>query len=365
MMEMDASIALPDGSYQVELQEEEIRTIFNSTEPEKAVFPKEEWDWTQALGWEDYTLTGRATYDGEGRLFWLHIWGKHPCGATFTLTLSPDRLPPSCLVEPGRTSNEVNGVEVTAWAEQYDRDGDGETECVCGSQFMAGDVGVRFENTGSPFGSEYGGQTDLEAGGAQRLNALLVGFALEGEGLNLDGVRTNSQIPAWEETEFTSLQQARSQTAFASYLPQSVPVGYGDFYGRRSYQEGNYDMAWVRWNRGYDDVEVLVRYPENGELPRTVDVGRPQEYDLRLYSIPWSESVPEEYRESVAFPVFSRKDMSQEVVEARGHEKDTGGLAFAFGVLYPNGVLVEYRCDGLSAQAVWELVREALEASKF
>lgn len=362
-MDVSASIALPDGSYDVELTQEEIRGIFSSAQEGGTASSKEEWDWMEALGWEDYTLTGRATYDGEGQLFWLHIWGEHPCGASFTLTLSPDQLPPSCLLEPDRKTNEVGGVDVTAWARSYDQDGDGEVEYVCGSEFIAGDVGVRFENTDSPFGSEYDGQKNLAAGGARMLNALLVGYALEGEGLQLGSLRTNQEIPAWEEREFDSLQEALSQAAFATYLPQNAPAGYGDFYGRRSYQEGNYNILWVRWSRGYDDVEVLVRFPEDGILSQTVDVGNPEEYDLRLYSIPWYYSVPEEYRESVSFPVFRAQDMSLAVVEARGNEKDTGGLAFHFGVLYPNGITVEYRCDGLTAQDVWNMVETAINGA--
>ena len=360
--DLAASIALPDGNYNVALTQADIRSIFVPQEQADGAPAKgEERDWTQALGWEDYVLTGRATYDGEGQLFWLHIWGEHPCGASFTLTLSPDRLPPACLLEPGRGTSEVGGVAVTAWAQSYDQDGDEAVEHVCGSEFLAGDVGVRFENTDSPFGSEYGGQTDLAAGGARMLNALLVGYALEGEGLCLDGLRTNGDIPAWEERELPSLQAALEEAAFAPYLPQSAPAGYGDFYGRRSYQEGNYDLLWVRWSRGYDDVEVLVRFPEDGVLPETVDPEDRQEYDLSLYSIPWSESVPEEYRERVSFPVFRAEDLSLAVVEARGQEKDTGGLSFDFEVLFPSGVTVEYRCDGLTAQAVWAMVRAAVE----
>ena len=49
--------------------------------------------------------------------------------------------------------------------------------------------------------------------------------------------------------------------------------------------------------------------------------------------------------------------MSLAVVEARGHEKDTGGLTFSFQVLQVSGVLVEYRCDGLTAEQVWALVQ--------
>ncbi|MGI5962202.1 MAG: hypothetical protein ACOX7N_00635 [Lawsonibacter sp.] len=365
--ELAASIALPDGSFDVELTQEEIETLIwgEKGRPEATSSQLEEEMWPEALEWEGYELTGRATYDGEGNLFWLHLWGNHSCGADFTLVLAPDKLPPDCLVEPDRETSLVGEVEVTAWARTYDCDGDEEIEYVCGSEFMAGDIGIRFENTGAPFVSEYGGQQNLVAGGAQMFNALLVGYALgEDSGLYLGNLRTNDQIPDWEEREFSSLQDAREEEAFVPYLPQSSPAGYGDFYGRRSYQEGNYDLLWVRWSRGYDDVEVLVRQPVGVHLPQTVDVSRPEQFDVRRYTIPWCDSVPEVYRESVNFPIFQAKDMSLEIVEARGQEKDTGGLSFSFGVLHSNGVVVEYRCDGMEAQTVWSLIHPTIDAEK-
>ena len=107
-------------------------------------------------------------------------------------------------------------------------------------------------------------------------------------------------------------------------------------------------------------MSVTVSLPEGTPTYHLADVNRPEEYDLSLYSIPWCDSVPEEYRDTVNTPAFRAEDMSLAVVEARGHEKDTGGLTFSFGVLHQSGVLVEFRCDGLTAQAVWELVEETL-----
>ena len=120
------------------------------------------------------------------------------------------------------------------------------------------------------------------------------------------------------------------------------------------------NLLHVRWNRCYNDVAVDVSLPEGDLSYNLADVSRPEQYDLRLYPIPWCDSVPEEYRDTVNMPTFRAEDMSLAVVESRGHEKDTGGLSFQFGVLHDSGVLVEYRCDGHTAQAVWELVEETL-----
>lgn len=362
-----ADIALPDGSFERELTQADIQTIFWGPEGKHAAghSKTEQGDLPQVLFWEDYDLHGRVIYDGEGKLFWLLLFGEHPDGPSFELEMALDRLPPTCLAEPEQESSEVFGVQVTGWSRAYDRNGDGVTDYICGSEFMAGDVGVRFENTGSPFRSEYGGADNPEMGGAQTLNALFVRRALaEDGGLYLEHLRWAEDIPEWREETFDTLAQARQEAAFAPYLPTQNLAGYGEFYGHLSYQAGGYDTLWVRWSRGYDDVEIEVRRPE-GEVwwGETVDVSEPASYDTRLYTVPWYDSVPEEYRDSFYKPAFRAQDMSLEVVKARGTEKDTGGMSYCFYVLHEDGTLVGYNCDGLTAEQVWTLMEETLKKS--
>ena len=70
--------------------------------------------------------------------------------------------------------------------------------------------------------------------------------------------------------------------------------------------------------------------------------------------------MPEEHRETVDRPAFRAEDMSLAIVEARGREHDTGGMTYSFDVIHPGGVVVSYRCDGLTAAQVWEMVCETL-----
>ena len=118
-------------------------------------------------------------------------------------------------------------------------------------------------------------------------------------------------------------------------------------------------MLFVRWSRGYDNVEVCVY--RDGTYPyHLVDPDEPESYDLSLYPIPWCDSVPEKYRETVDHPAFKAEDMSPGIVETRGREHDTGGMTYSFDVLHPDGTLVSYRCDGMTAEQVWALVEETL-----
>ena len=226
---------------------------------------------------------------------------------------------------------------------------------ICGSEFMTkNDIGVRFT-------SQNNGRAEDGVDGEAWFNSLFVRQALISDGgLHLDHLMTNENIPAWREEEFSTLAQAQQEADFAPYLPQSAPISdYGEFYGRLSFQDGIQNMLFVRWSRGYDDVGVCVY--RDGYYPyHLVDPDEPEAYDLRLYSIPWCDSVPDEYRETVNDPAFKAEDMSLAVVEARGREHDTGGMTYSFDVLHPDGTLVSYHCDGMTAQQVWALVEETL-----
>lgn len=135
--------------------------------------------------------------------------------------------------------------------------------------------------------------------------------------------------------------------------------GYGEFYGRLSWQEGSYNDLFVRWSRGYDDVEVDVCRCSQPQYA-LADVNAPEQYDVRLYDIPWSESVPEEYRGTVSSPAFRAEDMSLSVVQARVLDRDDAGegrtVSIRFAVLHPDGTLVKYICKGLTAEQVWAMV---------
>ena len=349
-----ADIALPDGSFSREIPAEQLAALFaREGESLDSVL--------SALGWTDYVLRGEAIYDGAGQLWLLTVTGQHPDGPEFTLELCPGELPPTCVVTPAQETAQVNGASVSAWYSSWDRDGDGKTEHVCRSEFMAGDVGVRYENVDAPFTARYG-STDGELGGAQKLNAMAVGRII-GRGIELKGVMTAENVPAWREESFSTLNQARQEEEFAPYLPAENMPGYGEFYGRLSWQEGSYHDLFVRWSRGYDDVEVAVCRCSQPQYA-LADVNAPEQYDVRRYDIPWSESVPEEYRDTVYDPVFRAEDMSFSVVQARTlYRNDTGEertSRIRFSVLHPDGTLVRYICKGLTAEQVWAMVEPTL-----
>ena len=240
-----------EGSFSRELTWEEIQAIFRGTAD------TEELPWT--LFWEGYTLAGSALYDNRGDLLWVTLRGIGEAeDSSFTLTLRPGELPLTCGLYADLETTEVFGVPVTGWSRTE------EGTPVCCSEFMAGDVGVRFENRGSPFGVGEDG-----AGKAQMFNALLARQALSDDGgLTLDHLLTAEEVPEWREEEFASLEAARQESAFAPWLPEETPAGFGEFHGRMTYLEGREHTMHLRWSRGYDDVTMMVYLPEGETVCR-------------------------------------------------------------------------------------------------
>lgn len=354
---------LMEGSFSRELTKEQIQEIFWGPEgkPEVENPKNDPGDLPWMLFWQGYTLTGSALYDRSGSLLWLNLWGEHgEADSSFTLTLRPGELPFQCGLYSDLETTDVMGVPVTGWS----REEDGRYTCC--SEFIAGEVGVRFENTGGLFGSEYGESASLVQGGAQMFNALLVRQALSQDGsLYLDHLLTVEEVPEWLAAEFSSLEEARQEAAFAPYLPGEDLAGYTEFYGRMTYQEGSEHTLYARWSRGYDEAVIRVELPEGDPVwGGLVDPAQPEAYDVRLYSIPWADSVPEEHYDTFYSPVFRAVDMSRAVVEARAYtvadQGDSIGPRMNFSVLHGDGVLVSYSCKGLSVDQVWELVEDTL-----
>jgi len=363
-----ASLALPDGAFTVELTKEDIQKLFWGPEgkPEVENVKTDPGDFPLMLmNWAGYTISGGATYDGNGDLWELYVHGEKG-EDSFALRAAPGRIPPTCLVEPRAAVTQVRGVEVTGWYRSYDRDGDGVVEHVCTSQFLANGVGFRFENVGSG-GLRAGEDEATDLGGAMAFNEMVVTQLTYEGGFYLDQFAHNDDIPAWAEEGFDTLAEAKGYgeyARFAPYLPTQGPAGFGEFYGRHSYQADNYDSFWLRWTKGYDDVEVEVRYPEGESThyahTQLVDVTVPASYDWRLYDGAICDVVPEAYQDSFYKPAFRAQDMSLEVVKARMRDKDTGGQSCNFYVIHENGVVVGYSCSGVSAEYVWGLVEATL-----
>lgn len=149
-----------------------------------------------------------------------------------------------------------------------------------------------------------------------------------------------------------SEEEARNTEVFGVYLPKKLPTGYTFENARGSDSE-----ITVTWTRGMDSImiNVSLAVPESAV---TVDVDKPETYDVQLYEIPYSETVPEEYRQVFDDPLFAAEDLSLEVVRSRMKSVrdagDTNSPRGRFSVLYPEGVVLHFNGRG-TAEEIWEM----------
>lgn len=150
-----------------------------------------------------------------------------------------------------------------------------------------------------------------------------------------------------------SEDEARNTDIFGAYLPKKLPAGY-TFENARGGDGG----ITVTWTRGRDSIMISVSFAEP-ESAVTVDVEKPETYDVWLYEIPYGETVPEEYRQVFNDPIFAAEDLSLEVVRSRMKSirdaGDTDTPRGSFSVLYPDGVVLHFNGRG-TADEIWEML---------
>lgn len=160
--------------------------------------------------------------------------------------------------------------------------------------------------------------------------------------------------PAVNQKKLTEAE-ARSQEGLGAYIPERAPKGYV-FESAFSNLDRKGTNLTVTWSRGMDSIMWTVA--EADAAPETVDIDMPETYDERLYEIPYSETVPQEYRQSMDNPVFAWEDFTLEAVRSRilSHDDrgDTDTPRGNFAVLFPDNIVVRFNGRG-TAEEIWEM----------
>ncbi len=202
-------------------------------------------------------------------------------------------------------------------------------------------------------------------GDSQQENDMQQGnFSPEGAEDSIGEQEAAGCLAAPQRQKLTEAQARKSE--LGAYVPKALPAGYIlEEASRETGEEDSQTLQDLRltWFRGLDSITIRITRDEKREIS-VVDVDIPQTYDLRLYEIPLTESVPREYWESVNNPVFAAEDLSLEAIESRmisgtGDSGDTDTPRGNFAVLYSDGVLVEFSGRG-TAEEIWNMF-EGLE----
>ena len=147
-------------------------------------------------------------------------------------------------------------------------------------------------------------------------------------------------------------EEARNLEVLGSYIPENIPNGY---VFESAYWNDEAQELTILWCKGMDDIHFSIRQAEECE---TVDINVPETYDVRLYEIPYGETVPQEYREVFNHPVFAWEDFSMEILQSRMRtvedRGDTNTPRGNFGLLFPGNYLVEFQGRATISQ-VWEM----------
>lgn len=157
------------------------------------------------------------------------------------------------------------------------------------------------------------------------------------------------------ETAKLMWEDVRKDADFGRYVDVQVPEGYSFIGGTRS-ASGLY----VTWNKGMEDISIGCRYADESVGDWLVNTDISEEYDLGLYSIPWSDSVPGELIQKVSNATFRPDQITREIVTARSYQVqeqgDVNGWHTRIAILYSDNVLVEIISKGPSPEEIYELI---------
>ncbi len=300
---MAADIAYPDGYFIRSLTAAQIAAIWGQ----------------ETLSWEGVSpeISGQVIYDGTG-MPWIVQLTAVQDGQTLYLELSPERLPPQCVVLEDGGTCEFYGTAVRAFR----------SETYATVDFLRGEgetaVGVRL--TLEPVSEA------LEA-----LATRAVSQSLRPEGTLALLFLQTEDVPVWR-SEALDETQAYADASFGAYLPRALPEGYAF---SDAWREQGEDRDWlsVNWLDGWNgQLNMTLSHPET--VSALVHADQPEAYVWDYYGAE-KPDVPEQYFETWTEPVFYRDEVTPEVLFSRIHGTDEAGSCTArFGIREADGTLL-------------------------
>lgn len=340
--EICASIAYPDGWFEEQLTRAQMVELLAGPGAEDAPW---------SLYWVGYDITGKAVYDGEGNLWqlWLNGVSRSNEHNGFTLTVRPEDYPLTDMIAPDQTSTELNGVTVYgSKSGRYGWDDSGEMGYIYEITMMSGEAGLNFE--ARQLEEEYAEYLCTQAANTFAVTKLYLDSLLVYGGEIPDW---GSERPTWEE--------AMADEKFGDYVPADVPDGFTFEGAWREWGKGR-DYLTLNWSGYYTNLSIDIRDADTWVDFTLTDPADRERYDVSLYTIPYGESVPEEYRQEFDNPVFAVEDVTPEVVAARMRwvDDDSGDVDSWRGDFYvyyeSENVLVRYDLDGVTPQEAYDLI---------
>jgi len=162
-----------------------------------------------------------------------------------------------------------------------------------------------------------------------------------------------------------TLEQAKNDADFGTYLPVSVPSQFSFRSAQRSADPG-VDSLSVIWDETVGDNSIYwsISMSSASELDHIVYAREREKYDMALYSDPLEESVPEELWECFKNPVFPASELTLDTVSARayrsaGDTDEARVCRMTFSVLYDN-VLVRVDTGGATPEQLFDMLTDGV-----
>ncbi len=168
----------------------------------------------------------------------------------------------------------------------------------------------------------------------------------------------NPEIPILKNDDL-SLDEVYEEENFGKYMIR-VPDRYV-FNGAMAVINQRENYQSTSWSSDYDDINEYVYYLDDEARSCLIeDVSEVERYELDLYTIPWCDSVPDEFMDTVHNPLFNIGDLSLNIINKRTDDKG----CMNFSVLYPDEVVVEIRATGLEKEYLFEELKRIAETVK-
>ncbi len=150
-------------------------------------------------------------------------------------------------------------------------------------------------------------------------------------------------------------EAARADEVYGRYVDVQAPEGYSFTSADRSTS-----LLRVTWNKDMEEISITCRQADESVSDWLVDVGKPEEYDLGLYTAPWEDSVPQELYTQVSNATFRPEQITSQIVAARTWQvQEAGGVSGSrtrIGILYSDNVLVEIGGKGTSPEEIYAMI---------
>ena len=161
------------------------------------------------------------------------------------------------------------------------------------------------------------------------------------------------------------LSDARAVQTYGAYVPVQAPVG--TVYSDGTESESGVSVLFSQPGGG-KELQLSVTVLTEAERTYVVDTLRPETYDLRLYSKPYADSIPENLTEICRNATFSAEDVTEQILQARLVPSSESGDEKAYyghiGVLYGADILVRYNAVDLSPQELYSIIDTTRKAAE-